>query len=110
LLHLRARSTSERPRGLLLAAALGVAAIIGVLYFVGYQRPPWNPPSPSNLATVKTAAMFLAYGWGPVANTSWRISIVAAALLLTPTAWILVRSLFRTSGDERLRAFGLASF
>jgi hypothetical protein len=70
--------------GFLLGSAAIALCIIG-LYFVGYQRPSWNAPSPGVGATLQTAAKFLALGFGPVAAKSWKLSIFVAFALLVPS-------------------------
>lgn len=108
--ELRGDDTRSRRSGVLLAAALAIAAATALLYFVGYERPTWNPPSPSHVATLQTAAMFLSLGWGPAVARGFAVAVLATGVLLLPTAWLVMRAAFRERGDERLRAVGLVLF
>lgn len=80
--------------GLLLwGFTLGAIAISG-LYFVGYEKPYWNPPSPGIGATLATAAKFVALGLGPVASKSWPVFVLitfgflaTAIAVLLPACW-----------------------
>ncbi|HEU4564919.1 MAG TPA: hypothetical protein VFS05_09740 [Gemmatimonadaceae bacterium] len=110
-LHLRGGgATGPRWPGALIAAATVAAGLTGLLYFVGYERPTWNPPSPSHLATLKTAAKFLALGFGPAAIVSWTLFVLAAAAVLAPAAALVVMAALRAREGERARAWGLLLF
>jgi hypothetical protein len=114
-LHLRAGGAQRgldggRATGWLLAGAFGLAAVTGVLYFVGYERPAWNPPSPGHVETLKTAGRFLALGFGPWAAEKWRVSVAAILLFLVPSLLLVCWRLTRDVGAARLRPFGLLSF
>jgi len=95
--------------GFLLGSAAIALCIIG-LYFVGYQRPSWNAPSPGVGATLQTAAKFLALGFGPVAAKSWKLSIFVAFALLVPSIGVAVSGVLRHKGLERHRALGMLVF
>ncbi len=100
------RSTPRRTSAFLVGAA-GVAVALSALYFVGYEHPWWNPPSPGITATLKTAAKLAAMGFGPVASRSWPVSIaVALGILLTSLA-VAAYGVLRTKGTERQRALGV---
>ena len=95
--------------GFLLGSAAIALCIIG-LYFVGYQRPDWNPPSPGVGASLQTGAKFLALGFGPVAAKSWKLSIFVAFAVLVPSLGMAVRGVLRHKGLERHRALGVLLF
>jgi hypothetical protein len=107
----RAGSDAARRRaGLVLLGSAAVAFLLTGLYFVGYVRPTWNPPSPSHAATLKTAAKFLALGFGPAAGQWWPLGVLGAAAALAPAAVVLAVAAARARGDERPRALGLLLF
>lgn len=95
--------------GLLIGAGAIALCLIG-LYFVGYQRPSWNPPNPGIGATLKTAAMFVALGFGPVASKFWALFVMAAFGFLIPSAGVVVLAVLRHKGLERHRALGIVLF
>ncbi len=95
--------------GILIGAVAIALSIIG-LYFVGYQRPYWNPPSPGIGATLQTAAKFLALGFGPAAAKSWKLSIFVAFALLVPSIGVAVNGVLSHKGLERHRALGVLLF
>jgi hypothetical protein len=83
--------------------------IVGV-YFIGYERPAWNPPSPSIKATLVTAAKFLALSIGPVAAKSWQWSILLSMIIVLPSIWIAAKAVLCTKGVEQFRALLLFLF
>jgi len=89
----------------LLVSAATALVLVGV-YFVGYERPPWVPTNPGLVASLVAAAHFVALGLGPVARSSWVLSIAAAALLFIPTIALVVKAPLRTRGTELHRALG----
>jgi hypothetical protein len=101
---------SIRRRGLWLIAAASGAVLLTGLYFVGYVRPWWYPPSPSHEATASTALKFLALAWGPAAISAWAIAAVGSAMVFLPTLTIWLEALMTRTGSERLRAVGLGLF
>ncbi|MEQ9232886.1 hypothetical protein [Coleofasciculus sp. E2-BRE-01] len=110
--HWRTSKTNGGRRwssGFLMGTAAIALALVG-LYFVGYQRPYWNPPSPGLGATLKTAAMFVALGFGPVASKFWAPFVMAAFGLLVPSAGVAVLAVLRYQGWERYRALGVLLF
>ncbi|CAN5289620.1 hypothetical protein BH23GEM4_BH23GEM4_12630 [soil metagenome] len=96
--------------GYLLLAAVAGALLLTVLYFVGYQRASWNPPSPGVGATLKTAAKFLALGFGPAARAWWGVTELLALGIAGSTLGLLLAALRRRDQGERRRLFGLVSF
>ena len=111
-LHLKVvkNSSGQRSLGGFLIGSAAIALCLVGLYFVGYQRPYWNPPSPGVGATLKTAAMFLALGFGPVAARSWKLSILVAFAVLVPSLGVAVKGVLRHQGLERHRALGVLLF
>ncbi len=95
--------------GFLIGSAAIALCLMG-LYFVGYERPYWNPPSPGLGATLKTTAKFVALGFGPVAAKSWALSTMAAFAVLLPSAVVAVSGVLRHKGLERHRALGVLLF
>lgn len=88
---------------LLLAAA--TYAVIAV-YFVGYVKPGWHPPSPGIGATIATTARALCMGMGHAADPLWPVSLIGTLLVLGGAGFLLVRAVYSGS-PERLRAAGL---
>ncbi|ARV61775.1 hypothetical protein BZZ01_26940 [Nostocales cyanobacterium HT-58-2] len=111
-LHLKAVNSSPQVRSLggFLIGATAIALCLVGLYFVGYQRPYWNPPSPGLGATLKTAAMFLALGFGPVAAKFWKLSILVAFVVLVPSLGVAVKGVLRHQSLEKHRALGVLLF
>lgn len=107
-IHLKA--VKNRSIGTFLIASATIALCLIGLYFVGYQRPYWNPPSPGIGATLKTAAMFLALGFGPVAAKSWKLSILVTFAVLVPSLAVAVKGVLRHQGLEKHRALAVLLF
>lgn len=70
---------------------LVLASVIIVLYTLNYQRPAWNPPSPSLRATVETGAKFFAMAFGAGVQQYWAIYIAVCVLLVLLTVIFLVK-------------------
>jgi hypothetical protein len=88
-----------------IACAAAALLLVG-LYFVGYQRPPYHPPSPSLRATLHHSLRCLAVGFGPGVERLWPFSgLVVPALLLAFAGLLLARSI--RDPRERRRAAGL---
>lgn len=86
------RSTAASRTVSLRVAALSLVGVVALVYFVGYERPPWNPPNPGLKASARTALQFLALGWGPAVIGYWRTAVAATVLLFGATgAWLLHR-------------------
>ena len=96
--------------GIVLLGSAIVAMLWVAFYFVGWQRPPWNPPSPSLKASLSFAARFTAFGLGPAASLSWRLSELLAFLILLATGVVAVAAVARGERSERLRTLGLLLF
>ncbi|MDH4231852.1 MAG: hypothetical protein OEW04_07455 [Nitrospirota bacterium] len=93
-----------------LISSSAITILLALLYFIGYERPYWNPPSPGFGATLKTAAKFIALGLGPAAEKSWRLAVLAAAVFLVPGAVMALLGVVRHRGLERHRALGVFLF
>lgn len=100
--------TVKRNGRILLAVAAATCLLVG-LYYVGYQRAYWNPPSPGLAATLKTSALFLSFGLGPATFFFWPIGHLIVPLLSLASAIVLFR-VWRDQPEERGRALGLLLF
>ena len=98
----------------MLAGAAGALLLIG-LYFVGYRRPEYHPPSAGVLASLKVAIQFLSLGIGPAGGVGWPFATqwgIAGTFVLAGCAasiGLLTWQAWRRP-DERVRAVGLALF
>lgn len=101
------RSASRRDATVLAAVAFAGFAMTA-LYFVGFEKVPYHPSSPSRRATVVTSLQFLTMGFGPAVRSMWPVSGLLLAGLLSVAAVIGVAALRRS--DERCRALGLLAF
>lgn len=90
-----------------LLTTTGIALCLIVAYFIGYEKPYWNPPSPGVGATFKTTAQLLALGFGSGVAQSWKLSVFITFGLFAATALVLVRAVLQHHGLERQRALGL---
>ena len=101
---------SERRTALVLSASVVIALVLTGLYFVGYERATWPPPSPSVGATLQTGAQFLAMAFGPAAAASWRASVAITLALFFATSALLVVEAWGGDDRERRRVLGLLCF
>lgn len=101
----------HRPGGWLTAGAAFVAALLCVVYFIGYQASPWNQPSPGLGATLVTAGKFLTLSIGPAAAKRWLLFGIIVALVFVTGLGLLLAA-WRDPGrsDERQRILGLLAF
>jgi len=99
-----------RTTAIVLSASVGIALVLTGLYFVGYERATWPPPSPSVGATLQTGAQFLAMAFGPGAAASWRASVAITFAALFATLALLVVQAWGGDDRERRRALGLLCF
>jgi hypothetical protein len=91
----------------LIGAALVALSLTG-LYFVGYENPPHGAPSPGFSAALAATLKFLALSFGPVARSSWPLSIaLALGLVFTSTSIAILAVLPR---GDRYRALGILVF
>jgi hypothetical protein len=107
-LHLRS-GTRTMPRwigGFLIGSSAVALTLVG-FYFVGYERAAWNAPSPSVLASIKTAVQFQALGIGTVAAKSWVVSVIAVMAVLLSSIGLILFTIRRHEESKRLRAWGL---
>jgi hypothetical protein len=94
---------------MLIGSAAAGLVLMGV-YFIGYIKPWWNPPSPGIGASLSTAVKFLALGFGPIAKMNWAIFGAAAFAFMIPTALLILYAAWKNTGQEKLRAIGLLVF
>lgn len=95
-----------RPReGITVIAAgfLGLGLLF--LYFVGYQRPPGHPVSPSVGATLEGTLQVMSLGFGSGSKAFWPASGYLIAALTVATAFVLLRA-----REERPRAIRAVLF
>jgi len=111
VLHFRSKEAGASRRvGVILFSAIGLTIFILVVYFIGYERPYWNPPSPDIKSTLVTSAKFMALGLGPGAASSWRLSVFTVMILLASTAILLLNALLKSRGVEFRRCIGIIFF
>lgn len=91
------------------AAAVALALVLCVAYFVGYEASPWNQASPGIGATLATTGKLLALGLGPAAAKGWILCGAAAVAVFLISLALLVIA-YREDRDERLRILGLLAF
>jgi hypothetical protein len=82
------------------AGFLGIGLFL--LYFVGYQRPPAHPVSPSLGATLQGTLQFMSLGFGSGSKAFWPASGLFVAALTLATVLALLWAL--RSGEERPRS------
>ena len=95
--------------GFLIGSAV-ISLCLTALYFVGYEHPSWNPPSPGLGATLKATAKFLALSFGPVAARSWYLSVIAVVGFLLVSGGLAVLGVLRHKCLEKHRALGVLLF
>jgi hypothetical protein len=87
------------------SGALTCAAV----YFVGYQHPSWNPPSPGIVRSSKSALKVLSLGFGAAPFFYWLPGVLGAAMFLSASVWRVGRMCAQPQ-RERHRAIGVAIF
>jgi hypothetical protein len=108
------RWRDERPRsGVSVTGALAIGSAAAVLalvaaYLLGYERPSWNPASPSPGATARTSLKFVAFGFGPAARDAWLVTSAAALGVLALAGRALLGGLASAWPTDRRRLLGLA--
>jgi hypothetical protein len=88
------------------AISLMVSSAVVALYFNGYARPPYHPPSPSIAALTITTLECLSLAVFPGASSFWLPTGLFVASLIVGTLWLVVTAGLREP-EERLRASGL---
>jgi len=104
------RNPQRRGPSAIVGAGVALAAAESIYYFVGYVHATWNPPSPSLLATVKTALKFLALSFGPAIKQApgpWATVLLA---VLAPATFAVLRVAFTGTPDDRARAWRLVAY
>ncbi|GAB2537511.1 hypothetical protein GCM10027085_30160 [Spirosoma aerophilum] len=76
-------------------------------YFIGYERPPWNPPSPSLWATISTGLKFQTLGFGPGTERYWKPAIVFVNLFLMATLAFMMTKIKVDFSSQSRRKWGL---
>jgi hypothetical protein len=94
-----------------LVGSVAVTLLLCGYYFHGFERYSYNPPNPGILPSLKMAGWLLALCFGPSAQLSWTVFVVAAcALLLVTTALLASRWLAPHEAGDRNRRLGLLIF
>lgn len=104
--ELRKAQPALRREWIFIIAAGFLGLGLFLLYFVGYQRPPAHPVSPSLVATLQGTLQFLSLGFGSGSKAFWPASGLFVAALTAATALALLWALRsgEDSGEERPRA------
>jgi hypothetical protein len=97
------------PGAFLMASAVIALGLTG-LYFIGFTRPVPATAAPGLGASLMAAMQFLALGFGPVARSSWTLSIAAALAILGPSTVVAIRAILRQKDQERYRTLGILLF
>jgi hypothetical protein len=100
-----ADAAARRAARVLLSGAAG-ALVLTALYFVGFVRPPYHPPSPSIAASLRGALEVLSVSFGPFGAALWPWMALGVGLLAAATVVLLLAAL-RAHAGERTRALGL---
>jgi heme/copper-type cytochrome/quinol oxidase subunit 4 len=107
-LHFRSReSGASRKVAALLLSAIVLSLLIVIAYFIQYEHPYWNPPSPSIKATLLTSAKFLALSFGPSSANSWNFAMFSILFLVAVTSFLLLKNVIKFRNVEFRRAFGI---
>ena len=96
--------------GLWLIASCAGGSAIAALYFVGYEHPWWNPPSPGIAPSMRTALKVLSLAFGPAAELWWRPAVAAVGLVVASSLWMGAHRVARQSGAARDYALGAVLF
>lgn len=98
---------AARATAFLLGTAVAVAAVLIVVYFIGYERATWYPDSPGRSVTARIAAQFLAMAFGPGVAVWWRLLVPVTVAMVTATVVLLVVRLRAGGARNRPRVLGL---
>jgi hypothetical protein len=96
-----APSKSAKRISLILLSFTLLAAVVCVLYFVGYKKPSWSLPNPGIIPTLLTAGKFLAYSLGPAAYSHWGLFSFTAILIITASIVIPLKHTFSPQSWKR---------
>jgi hypothetical protein len=108
-LHCRSREAHARRDGLLALGLAASALLLVALYFLGYERAPNQPFTPSLRAALTNGVAFFTQGFGPAARALWPFSGLGVLGLLLASAAALAAA-GRGRPREWRRASGLLSF
>jgi hypothetical protein len=112
------RHRQEGSKRKLLIGILTISSFLSVmlcgLYFIGYQQPTWNPPSPGIVESLKTTGKFVVLSVGPAVKYSWKIAAIAVVLtcgLIAFSIYLIVKSSYKTiEVTQKHRALSLLLF
>jgi hypothetical protein len=88
------------------ALALGLTG----LYFVGFEHRSWYAPPSTLTFWLETTIKFLAMAFGPIARSSWILSVTAMTAILLVTIVLTLRGALLQEGTEKRRAIGILIF
>lgn len=101
-------TAGESWRGWYLLAACLLTLLLSGLYFVEYHAPQYGAESPTLGAALYGTLQFIALSFGPVARTSWLLSITAVVTYLVPAIVIGARLFAGAKDTNPFRVVGLA--
>ncbi len=87
-----------------------LAMLVSILYFVGYEKPTWNPAYPGVVPSMKTALRVLTLGFGPAAARSHSLFLALALLLIAASGVCALIAWRRQHGFSRDRTLGAVLF
>lgn len=97
----------------LLTCSIASILLCGI-YFIGYQRATWNPPSPGIIESIKTSGKFVVLSVGPAVKYSLKIAVLALVLTFGLIAWcmylVMNASLQKKETIEQHRAWVIFMF
>jgi len=103
------REISKKNKTYLMSSTIVSIILFGV-YFLGYESPTWNLPNPGVVETLKTSAIFLSMGFGPVAMESWIGFSIFTISLSTLVCFIVFNMFIKSRDQEKIRAAGICIF
>jgi hypothetical protein len=110
---LNGTKTKRLVSGILIVCA-SICIVFCGLYFIGYTRVTWNPPSPGIVKSIETAIRFVVMSAGPAVKYFWKIGLVALVAIFGMLAWciyLVVRAFFNEKGQiEKYRALIIGLF
>jgi hypothetical protein len=102
--------STKRWVGLLLLASIVLTGLEVIFYFVNYERPPWNPPSPGLMASIATGLKFQTIGLGPGTERYWKPAILFVNLFLIVTLIFMLLRIKINFNRESRRKWGMLLF